>query len=107
MLWLVFFFDAGSLWTDGFWERGLDYSTQMTHAKDRLNGDLHNIDRFFNVNLMSYFKYSWGFGFKIQIPMMPLRFWFGKKLVWVGKDHGFFRQEGDLNFQFGIGDMRF
>jgi len=107
MLWFVLFFDAGSLWTDGFWEKGLDYSTQMTHAKDRQSGDLHNINRFFNVDLMSYFRYSWGFGFKIQIPMMPLRFWFGKKLVWVGKDHGFFRQEGDLNFQFGIGDMRF
>ncbi len=107
MLWLVFFFDAGSLWTDGFWESGLDLNTQLTHAQDRLNGDLHNIDRFFNVNVMDYFKYSWGFGFKIQIPMMPLRFWFGKKLLWVGKDKGFFRQEGDMNFQFGIGDMRF
>ncbi len=56
---------------------------------------------------MYYFKYSYGFGFKIQIPMMPLRFWFGRKLAWVGQDKGYFEPMGDFTFQFGIGDYRF
>jgi outer membrane protein insertion porin family len=56
---------------------------------------------------MSYFRYSYGFGFKIQIPMMPLRFWFGKKVEWAGKEHGYFRSLSGFNFQFGIGDMAF
>ncbi|HOE20029.1 MAG TPA: BamA/TamA family outer membrane protein, partial [Spirochaetota bacterium] len=60
-----------------------------------------------DVDVMSYFKYSYGFGFKIQLPMMPLRFWFGRKLAWVGKDEGYFKPLSGFQFQFGIGDMRF
>jgi len=36
--------------------------------------------------------------------MMPLRFWFGRKLIYSG---GRFKSVGGLTFQFAIGDMRF
>lgn len=107
MLWIAFFFDAGSLWSDSFWEKNFSDSTMQLINTDKQNRELYNITDFFNADLMYYFKYSWGFGFKIQIPMMPLRFWFGRKMAWVGKDNGYFKNISGLTFQFGIGDMRF
>lgn len=107
ILWLTFFFDAGSSWTDRFWEGHLIEEYRTTVAEDRAAGLVYDIEDWRDVDVMSYFRYSWGFGFKIQIPMMPLRFWFGRKLKWVGQDEGYFQQISDFNFQFGIGDMRF
>jgi outer membrane protein insertion porin family len=107
MLWMAFFFDAGSLWTDQFWEKTLTDSSKEILLEDKATKQVYDITDFFDADLMYYFKYSYGFGFKIQIPMMPLRFWFGRKMVWTGKDHGYFREIGDFTFQFGIGDMRF
>lgn len=107
LLWIAFFFDAGSLWTDEFWEESLTEYARGIVNDDVKDGDLYDIRDFRDVDMMSYFKYSWGFGFKIQIPMMPLRFWFGRKIEWVGKDEGYFVEISDFNFQFGIGDMRF
>ena len=107
MLWVVLFFDAGSLWTDSFWEKNLDENIREIIDEDKENDLLYDINKFYKADLMSYFKYSWGFGFKIQIPMMPLRFWFGKKMAWVGKNRGYFKEISGFNFQFGIGDMRF
>jgi len=103
MLWMAFFFDAGSLWSDKYWAKHLSSENQSEINKDLASGDLKNIDDFFSSGFMSYFKYSYGFGFRIQIPMMPLRFWFGKKMIY---DNGF-KNVGGLTFQFGIGDMRF
>lgn len=106
-LWLVFFFDAGSVWTDEFWEQSLEPSTREIINEDKEKGLIHDIRDFTQIDYLSYFKYSYGFGFKIQIPMMPLRFWFGRKLAWVGQDEGFFKPLSGYQFQFGIGDMRF
>jgi outer membrane protein insertion porin family len=108
MLWLALFFDAGSLWTDSFWEKTRTETELRYINKDKANKQLYDIRDFFEADKMNYFKYSWGFGFKIQLPMMPLRFWFGRKVEWVGKDRGFFHEMSqDFNFQFSIGDYRF
>lgn len=108
MFWVVLFFDAGSLWTDSFWEKSRDEEDRETFAADKAAKKLYDIRDFFKADKLDYFKYSWGFGFKIQIPMMPLRFWFGRKLEWVGKDRGFFEEiSKDFNFQFSIGDYRY
>ncbi len=107
MLWFALFFDAGSLWTDRFWEKDFSDYTREILRDDKDKKLIYDIRDFQKAHLMDYFKYSWGFGFKIQIPMMPLRFWFGRKLQWVGRDDGYFREISDFNFQFGIGDMRF
>lgn len=105
MLWMAFFFDAGSLWSDPFWESHLPENLQGIVDDDLASGELYRIGDFFNQkdNLLEYFRYSYGFGFRIQIPMMPLRFWFGRKMIY---DDGFKTISG-YNFQFGIGDMRF
>ncbi len=106
MLWLAFFWDAGSLWTDKFWEKQLTTDNYEILNDDKEAGLTHDIRDIFSdkVNLMEYFRYSWGLGFRVQIPMMPLRFWFGRKLVY--RDGGF-KEISDFTFQFAIGDMRF
>jgi outer membrane protein insertion porin family len=108
MFWLVLFFDAGSLWTDDFWEKRRTETDRKIIETDKANNQLYDIRDIFHVDNMAYFKYSWGFGFKIQIPMMPLRFWFGRKVEWVGRDRGYFHEQSQrFNFQFSIGDYRF
>jgi outer membrane protein insertion porin family len=106
-LWGTLFFDAGSLWTDSFWEKSVSESKKTDIDNDKASGKLHDIRDFNKVGLMSYFRYSYGFGFKIQIPMMPLRFYFGRKLLWNGVDNGFFKPISGFNFQFTIGDFIF
>ncbi len=103
MLWFALFFDAGSLWSDVDWEQQIDSQVLSVISKDLASSDLRRLQDFGKTNLLSYFKYSYGFGFRIQIPMLPLRFWFGKKLIY---DNGF-KEIGGITFQFGIGDMRF
>ncbi len=103
MLWLIGFFDAGALWGDKFWNSQLTGDSLDTVNDDLDSNDLKNIDDMFKTNWGSYFKYSYGFGFRIQIPMMPLRFWFGQKLIYDGG----FRHVDRLTFQFQIGDMRY
>jgi len=103
MLWAVAFFDAGALFSDKFWERQLSDTYKEYVQQDLASGRLKRINNFFDTDLLPYFIYSYGFGIKVQIPMMPLRFWFGKKMIY---DDGFKTISG-YNFQFGIGDMRF
>lgn len=102
-LWTALFFDAGSLWTDGYWDDTLsDQDILDNDKKDNLVLDIRDIKE---AHLMEYFRYSYGFGVRIQIPMLPLRFWFGRKMIWENGE-GFKRISG-YNFDFQIGDMRF
>ncbi|MCL1833802.1 MAG: outer membrane protein assembly factor BamA, partial [Leptospirales bacterium] len=103
MLWFALFFDAGSLWSDEYWEKQLSDDSRKYIDDDIASGKLRRINQLTDGNLLPYFIYSYGFGIRVQIPMMPLRFWFGKKMIY---DDGFKTISG-YNFQFGIGDMRF
>jgi outer membrane protein assembly complex protein YaeT len=52
--------------------------------------------------------YSWGFGLRIQIPVLPLRLFLAQKLYYAGG--GKFKPipgEDQFEFVFGIGDVRF
>ena len=52
--------------------------------------------------------YSWGFGLRIQIPVLPLRLFMAQKMYYKG--NGKFAAipgEEKFNFVFGIGDVRF
>jgi outer membrane protein insertion porin family len=56
------------------------------------------------------FRFSWGFGLRIQIPVLPLRLYMAQKLRYTGDPtHPFTTYNDDKNFQFvfGIGDIRF
>ena len=103
MLWVALFFDAGSLWTDKFWEEQLSDKNRAYVDADLQSGKLRRLDQIFEGNLLPYFIYSYGFGIKVQVPMMPLRFWWGKKMIY---EDGF-KTLSDFNFQFSIGDIRF
>ncbi|HOW83785.1 MAG TPA: BamA/TamA family outer membrane protein, partial [Spirochaetota bacterium] len=107
MLWMAVFFDAGSLWSDRYWEKKLNDDEFDVIADDIKAGKLYRLDDIGKMRFeqfFRYFKYSYGFGFRVQIPMLPLRFWFGRKFIFDGKD---VKHLNDLTFQFGIGDMRF
>jgi outer membrane protein insertion porin family len=103
MLWLVLFFDAGSLWSDKFWEKQLSDTYSEYVNEDLASGRLRRIEEITDGNLLPYFIYSYGFGLKVQVPMMPLRFWWAKKMIY---DDGF-KTISDYTFQFSIGDVRF
>ena len=104
IIWFVFFFDAGALFEDvrnvllddQIDNQGLIQSVRNTALR-------HN-----NINF-SYFRYSWGFGIRIQIPVLPIRLYLAKKLVWDPASRFFKVDPGDRGFQFefGIGDRRF
>ncbi len=52
--------------------------------------------------------YSWGFGLRIQIPVLPLRLFLAQKMFYAG--NGKFKPipgEDEFEFVFGIGDVRF
>ena len=107
MLWMAVFFDAGSLWSDRYWEKKLNKDEYDVIDDDIRAGKLYRLDDIGKMRFeqfFRYFKYSYGFGFRVQIPMLPLRFWFGRKFIFDGKD---VKHLNDLTFQFGIGDMRF
>jgi len=62
-----------------------------------------------NMSLQN-FKYSWGFGLRIQIPVLPLRLYFAQKIRYTGSGEHPFSTYPDSNtfqFVFGIGDLRF
>lgn len=59
---------------------------------------------------MDRFRWSWGFGLRIQIPVLPLRLYFAQKLQFTGDaNHPFTKYADDpkFNFVFGIGDIKF
>ncbi|MCS6984735.1 MAG: BamA/TamA family outer membrane protein [Leptospiraceae bacterium] len=104
LFWLVLFWEAGALY-HVYDEFVLDpentpEATKAIYRSTELNR--RNLS-------MDYFRYSWGFGFRLQIPILPLRIYLAKRLLW-DNDRRWFRehpfQEG-FEFVFGIGDRRF
>ena len=108
MLWMAFFFDAGALFTDDRWEKQIDPDTLAYEEirKDKANGELYSFRDFIhgNTHPSKYFKYGYGVGFRIQIPMMPLRFWFGRKAIYEDRA---LKNISGMTFQFQIGDYRY
>lgn len=103
--WLAFFFDAGALYSDKYWDEYSEYSDDI--YSDKENGYLVDIRDIHTVDPLKYFRYSYGFGFKVQIPMLPMRFWFGKKAVWEGLSEGGLKPLEGIEFQLQLGDIRY
>ncbi len=104
MLWVSVFFDAGSLWSDKYWEQQLSDTYKKYVNEDLASGKLRRISQLTDGDLLPYFIYSYGFGIKVQVPMMPLRFWFAKKMIYEEKE---FKTISGYNFQFSIGDIHY
>lgn len=59
---------------------------------------------------MQNFRFSWGFGLRIQIPVLPLRLYFAQRIRYTGvedRPFGLYPDNNSFQFVFGIGDMRF
>lgn len=103
LFWLVLFFDAGALY-DNKNEYIIDETTSQETITNLENAALTKE----HINL-GYFRYSWGFGFRLQIPILPLRLYLAKRMIW-DDNLGWFRthpQSQGFEFVFGIGDRRF
>ncbi|MBP7281504.1 MAG: BamA/TamA family outer membrane protein [Leptospiraceae bacterium] len=144
LLWLVLFFDSGSMYeevskwsgtrkenAEAFdqlvqnqrWNPNLEqalgsyltehYAPGSLKPRAESLYDLNNPGRLTlsSTNLaIDRFRYSWGFGLRIQIPVLPLRLYMAQKLRYTGDPgHPFTAYEDSKNFQFvfGIGDIRF
>lgn len=103
LFWLVLFFDAGALY-----QNLAEYSFSSTTTQSTL--DAYKAAELNKQNFaLSYFRYSWGFGFRLQIPILPLRIYLAKRLIW-DDSLGWFRDhpnQSGFEFVFGIGDRRF
>jgi len=139
LLWFVVFFDAGAMYEEvnrAIGERKetfKNYDTLVQNQRytdpnasyifDNFNNngkkipispyELNDPDRLVlsgkNISLQN-FKYSWGFGLRIQIPVLPLRIYFAQKILYTGSGEHPFTTYPDTNafqFVFGIGDLRF
>jgi outer membrane protein insertion porin family len=103
LFWLVLFFDAGALYQN---PSEYNFTSTTPAATIQAYSDAALSQRTF---AMSYFRYSWGFGFRLQIPILPLRIYLAKRLMW-DDNLGWFRDypgTSGFEFVFGIGDRRF
>ncbi len=78
LLWMVFYVDSGNMWNSS-------YAVNLDYTK---------------------YYYSTGFGFRIQIPMLPIRLYFSKKFYnindsWYLENKGI----GDWVFNFSVGGL--
>jgi outer membrane protein insertion porin family len=101
ILWIVGFIDAGGLWDA--------YKTSAYNTDIGLGPNLSP-----QTMAKDNFVYSWGFGLRVQIPVMPIRLYMAQRVIYAGKDdrgqyHGFygFKKLEGLEFVFGIGDFRY
>ncbi|HNL53551.1 MAG TPA: BamA/TamA family outer membrane protein [Turneriella sp.] len=103
LFWLVLFFDAGALY-----QNMAEYSFSSTTPAATVNA-YSQAQLSQQTFALSYFRYSWGFGFRLQIPILPLRISLAKRLLW-DDNLVWFRDppnQSGFEFVFGIGDRRF
>ena len=126
-LWLAVFLDAGSLYNslnDLRGEQRNRYENYGSQGAAECAGQDSNIPRhygscvewndpartrltFSNIAL-DRFLYSWGYGLRVQIPVLPLRIYYAQKLYYAGG--GRFRsipRDDEFDIIFDIGDFRF
>jgi outer membrane protein insertion porin family len=140
LLWFVIFWDAGAMYEevnraigerkeffDTYRQRVFEARTQnpietyILENFDSLSGrrlsesrlDVNDPSRLVlssrNLSLDN-FRYSWGFGLRIQIPVLPLRLYFAQKIRYTGvssRPFSTYQDDKAFQFVFGIGDMRF
>ncbi|MDH5716109.1 MAG: BamA/TamA family outer membrane protein [Spirochaetia bacterium] len=103
LLWFVLFFDGGALY-----QNPKEFIIDETTSEAKKNAIEEA--KFNNKTLsMSYFLYSWGMGIRLQIPIMPIRLYWARKVIWNPKNSWFeyHPEDKEYHFVFGIGDKRF
>jgi len=139
LLWFVIFFDAGAMYEQinrAVGERReffKNYDNLVRSQRETDPVESYYFERFntngqrlpispFELNdpgnlvlsgknlSMQNFRYSWGFGLRIQIPVLPLRLYFAQRLRYTGvedRPFGLYPDNNSFQFVFGIGDLRF
>lgn len=141
MLWWTFFFDAGSLYinpgelTGSYRTAFEDYESGLRSSIDKMSWQqIYYYQHFSNYKKAGYDNsfdwndpsravlaqnnvawdrglYSWGFGLRVQIPVLPIRLFMAQKLYFDKNAAGLpFKPIPDdkkFTFVFGIGDYRF
>jgi len=104
IIWAVLFFDMGALFNDFN-----QYYTDATTPQSQIDDIKSTALTLKNLTDLSYYRYSWGFGFRLQIPVMPIRFYFAQRLYWDNTKHWFINDPYQTNLEvvFAIGDYRF
>ena len=102
--WLVIFFDAGAVFNE-LSQYYVDSSTPDSYIK-QLEATEWNSK---NVFSGSYYRYSWGFGLRIHLAVMPIRLFVGQRLLYDANAVTLKAPPAKEGFQFvfGIGDNRF
>ncbi|MDH4199185.1 MAG: BamA/TamA family outer membrane protein [Spirochaetia bacterium] len=103
LIWAVLFFDMGALFNDLN-----QYYTDQTTPQSQIDAIKATELTSQNVFNLAYYRYSWGFGFRLQIPVMPIRLYFAQRLFW-NSSRGFYNDPNQKNLEvvFAIGDYRF
>ncbi len=106
-VWFAFFFEGGALFQDVN-NILLDLQLNTNTTQNSYINSIRNSGLVASNFRPEYFRYSWGFGFRIQIPVLPLRFFLTKKVIW-DPNFGFFREipNQSFGFEIGIADQRF
>ena len=126
-LWLAFFLDAGSLyntWSDVDGEQRLrrdEYNSRvlLECPASRDSGRRHyrscaewndpNRAELAVKNMaLDRFLYSWGYGLRVQLPVLPLRIFYAQKLYYDGNlTLRPVPSDDEFDIVFGIGDYNF
>jgi outer membrane protein insertion porin family len=104
LIWAVLFFDMGALFNETN-QYYMDETTPQNEV-DALNATRLTVGNLFDL---SYYRYSIGFGVRLQIPVMPIRLYFAQRLLWSDKKGWFINDpsQSELEVVFAIGDYRF
>lgn len=104
LLWLVLYFDMGALFND--MNQFYTDSTTAQSTIDAIKSTEFTVNNIFDL---SYYRYSWGFGFRLQIPALPIRLYFAQRLLWDKTNKRFINDptQSALEVVFAIGDYRF
>ena len=86
------------------------YGLAGRYAIDRISlNDPRRLDLNMRNIALDRFRYSWGIGLRIQIPVLPLRLYVAQKILYTNSNaHPFTTYETNKRFEFGfhIGDAR-
>jgi len=104
IIWMVLFFDMGALFNEQN-----QYYTDATTPQAQIDAIKSTGLTFNNLTDPSYYRYSWGFGFRLQIPVMPIRLYLAQRLFWDKNKKWFINDpnQKQLEVVFAIGDYRF
>ncbi len=126
LVWFILFLDAGSLYDNLGDYRGTSLERlenyrkgdiEISAATGQRGGRFTSPEQWNDPRRLSFsrdnialdrFLYSWGYGFRLEIPVFPLRIYFAQKLYYnSGVGLRSIPGDGSFDLVLGLGDIRF